>query len=65
LLGDDVAVVPRENPAAFADSVIAALGASGRTQAATIDTLERKFRSKAVAVRFYEVYRKALGAARP
>jgi glycosyltransferase involved in cell wall biosynthesis len=61
LFGDDVAVVPREDPPALAAAIVAALAAPRRTRPATIDALEREFRPRAVAARFYDVYRDVTG----
>jgi glycosyltransferase involved in cell wall biosynthesis len=63
LFGDDVAVVPRDDPAALANAVIAALGAPRRARAATRDTLEREFRPVAVAANYYRIYRSLQRAA--
>jgi glycosyltransferase involved in cell wall biosynthesis len=63
LFGDDVAVVPREDPARLAGAVIAALAEPRRTGPATADTLEREFRPKAVAANYYAIYRRVLGGA--
>lgn len=59
LFGDDVGVVPREDPDALAQAVIAALDESRRTRPSTRDTLEREFRPAAVAANYYRIYRSA------
>lgn len=59
LFGDDVAVVPREDPDALAAAVIAALSAGRRTSPSTSEALERSFRPSAVSRHFYEVYQEA------
>jgi glycosyltransferase involved in cell wall biosynthesis len=64
LFGDDVAVVPREDPAALAHAVIAALDRPRRTRSETRETLERAFRPVAVAAHYYQIYR-GLGAGAP
>jgi glycosyltransferase involved in cell wall biosynthesis len=64
LFGEDVAVVPKENPVALARAVIAALDAPRRTRGSTRDTLEREFRPAAVAANYYAVYRSVLQARR-
>jgi glycosyltransferase involved in cell wall biosynthesis len=56
LFGDDVAVVPREDPARLAGAIVAALGEPRRTRPGTAETLERQFRPKAVAARYYSIY---------
>ena len=62
LFGDDVAVVPREDPGRLADAIIAALAEPRRTRPATADTLEREFRPKAVAANYYAIYRRSSAA---
>jgi glycosyltransferase involved in cell wall biosynthesis len=56
LFGDDVAVVPKENPEALARAVIAALDQPRRAHASTRETLEREFRPAAVAANYHRVY---------
>jgi glycosyltransferase involved in cell wall biosynthesis len=56
LFGDDVTVVPRENPARLADAIVRALQAGHRTAARTADVLTREFRPAAVAARFRTIY---------
>jgi glycosyltransferase involved in cell wall biosynthesis len=56
LFGDDVAIVPKENPEALARAVIAALDRPRRASDSTRDTLERQFRPAAVARKYYSVY---------
>ncbi len=63
LFGDDVAVVPRENPARLAGAVVDALAAPRRTRQATADTLEREFRPKAVAAHYDAIYKAVLTGA--
>jgi glycosyltransferase involved in cell wall biosynthesis len=60
LFGDDVAVVPKEDPQALARAVIAALDGPRRARVSTSETLERQFRPAAVAANYYAVYRSAL-----
>jgi len=62
LFGDDVAVVPREDPGALARAIVSELGAPRRTAETTTGMLEREFRPAAVAARFYGIYRSVLGA---
>jgi glycosyltransferase involved in cell wall biosynthesis len=61
LFGDDVAIVPREDPGRLADAISAALTEARRTRPATAETLEREFRPKAVAANYYRIYRTVLG----
>ncbi len=65
LFGDDVAVVPREDPGRLAVAIIAALAEPRRTRPATADTLERKFRPKAVAANYYGIYKAVLDSSLP
>ena len=65
LFGDDVAVVPREDPGRLAVAIIAALAEPRRTRPATAETLERKFRPKAVAANYYGIYKAVLGSSPP
>jgi glycosyltransferase involved in cell wall biosynthesis len=65
LFGDDVAVVPREDPGRLAVAIIAALAEPRRTRPATAETLERKFRPKAVAANYYGIYKAVLGSSLP
>ncbi len=64
LFGEDVAVVPKENPEALARAVVAALDRPRRTMAATREVLERDFRPAAVSFNYYSVYRSVLDAGR-
>jgi len=64
LFGSDVAVVPREDPGRLADAINAALAEPRRTRPATAETLERKFRPKAVAANYYGIYQAVLGSRR-
>jgi len=57
LFGEDVQVVPRENPAALAAAIIAELGRERRTSPQTDAVLEREFRPATVAARFSGLYR--------
>lgn len=56
LFGDDVAVVPREDPESLASAIVRALGEPARTRPETAVALEREFRPKAVAARFFAIY---------
>ncbi len=57
LFGDDVAVVPKEDPGALAGAVIASLESPRRARSSTRDILEREFRPAAVAAKYYRIYR--------
>ena len=57
LFGEDVQVVPRENPGALAAAITAAFGRQRRTDPHTDTVLEREFRPATVAARFWAVYR--------
>lgn len=61
LFGEDVRVVPREDPRALAAAIIEQLRAPRPVSAATRDRLEREFRLPAVGARFFDVYTGALG----
>jgi len=56
LFGDDLTVVPREDPARLAQAIVAALDRSRRTAPETADVLTREFRPAAVAARFQAIY---------
>jgi rhamnosyl/mannosyltransferase len=56
VFGDDVAVVPAEQPAALAAAIRAALRLKRRTRPSTQAIVEERFRADAVARQYYEVY---------
>jgi glycosyltransferase involved in cell wall biosynthesis len=56
VFGDDVAVVPKEQPAALAAAIRAALRLKRRTRPSTQAIVEQRFRAEAVARQYYEVY---------
>ncbi len=56
VFGDDVAVVPAEQPAALAAAIQAALRLKRRTRPSTQAIVEQRFRADAVARQYYEVY---------
>jgi glycosyltransferase involved in cell wall biosynthesis len=60
IFGDDVAVVPRQDPAALADSMLAFLAAPRRTCPQTARILADRFRLAGVAARYLALYREAL-----
>jgi glycosyltransferase involved in cell wall biosynthesis len=62
VFGDDVAVVPKEQPAALATAIRAALREKRRTRAATQAIVEERFRADAVARQFFAIY---TGVVRP
>jgi glycosyltransferase involved in cell wall biosynthesis len=59
IFGDDVAIVPREQPLALARAIETFLNAKRRTHQATQDAIERQFRSTEVAARYRAVYERA------
>ena len=56
MFGDDVAVVPKEQAAALAQAIAAALRHKRRTAPSTQAIVERRFRADAVARRYFEIY---------
>lgn len=56
LFGDDVEIVPREQPQALADRIIAHLRDPRRTRPATREIIEKAFRPSAVAGQYWAVY---------
>jgi len=62
IFADDVAVVPRKDPPAFARAVLTQLGAPRRTAPATADVLARRFRLPGVVDRYLELYEGVLRA---
>jgi hypothetical protein len=56
VFGEDVQVVPREDPAALAGAVIARLTRGGRTAAATQSLIDARFRPDAVARQYWDLY---------
>ena len=59
--GDDVAVVPRENPDALAHAITARLTRKRRTGPETQRILREQFRPDVVWSRFLRVYQEAMG----
>ena len=56
VFGDDVRVVPREDPSALADAIAARLRTAGRATPATRAIVERRFRPAAVAAQYWDLY---------
>jgi glycosyltransferase involved in cell wall biosynthesis len=56
LFGEDLVVVPREDPRALADAVVRLLQGKRRALPATEDVVEREFRPVAVARQFRAIY---------
>ena len=56
IFGDDVAVVPREQPEPLARAIVAALASRRRTRDATRDAIAQRFRASAVAAQYWDVY---------
>jgi glycosyltransferase involved in cell wall biosynthesis len=63
VFGEDVAVVPKEQPAAIAEAVSAALDRKRRTRVVTQGVVEARFRSESVAKEYWAVYDAVTGAA--
>ena len=63
VFGADVAVVPKEQPAALAEAINAALDRKRRTLNATQGIVEARFRSESVARQYWDVYGAVTGAA--
>jgi glycosyltransferase involved in cell wall biosynthesis len=62
LFGADVNVVPRQDPAALADAVLAFLAAPRRTLPATAGVIADRFRLSGVAARYLSLYQEAAQA---
>jgi glycosyltransferase involved in cell wall biosynthesis len=62
VFGQDVAVVPRQDPAALARAVAAFLAAPRRTAPETAARLEERFRLAGVVERYLALYQEAAGA---
>jgi len=56
VFGEDVRVVPKENPVALADAILQALSERRRTRPATGATIQQRFRAEAVAREYWAVY---------
>jgi glycosyltransferase involved in cell wall biosynthesis len=56
VFGEDVAVVPKEQPAALAGAIRAALRRTRRTGASTQAIVEQRFRAGAVARQYFDIY---------
>jgi len=56
VFGDDVQVVAKENPSALATAISAALARKRRTQPATQAIVESRFRPRAVAQQYWDIY---------
>jgi len=59
VFGTDVAIVPREQPLALAESIGDLLRHKRRTHRATRSVIDREFRPKAVASHYWQVYTEA------
>ena len=62
VFGDDVAVVPKEQAAALAAAIVAALGQNRRTRPVTRAIVEERFRADAVARQYFAIYSEVTGA---
>lgn len=60
LFGDDVRVVPKADPAAFASAIVEFLAHRRRTRPSSDDVLAREFSREAAAARFAAIYRGVL-----
>jgi len=65
VFGDDVQVVPKEDPGALAGAIGRALSDRRRTRTTTADTIERRFRPEAVANEYWQLYADVVAAKRP
>lgn len=65
LFRDDVAVVPKSDPAALAAAILAALAEPRRTSPGTARTIAERFRLPGVVGRYLELYEEAAAAAPP
>jgi glycosyltransferase involved in cell wall biosynthesis len=64
LFGRDVSLVPSEQPMALAHAITAFLTHKRRTSESTTDVIEREFRPRAVAERYWTIYDNVVAAAR-
>jgi len=62
IFGDDVALVPKQDPEALAHEVLAFLAQPRRARAATAETLAQRFRPEGVVSRYLALYEEALRA---
>jgi glycosyltransferase involved in cell wall biosynthesis len=62
LFGDDVAVVPKQDPDALAQAILAFLEAPRRTRETSARALAERFRLDGVVERYVALYREATGA---
>jgi glycosyltransferase involved in cell wall biosynthesis len=60
IFADDIAIVPRRDPAALARAILAFLGRPHRTGAATARLIDERFRLDGVAGRYLALYEEAL-----
>jgi glycosyltransferase involved in cell wall biosynthesis len=62
IFGEDVALVPKQDPEALAQKVLAALAEPRRTSDVTAETLRQRFRPEGVASRYLALYEEAVRA---
>jgi glycosyltransferase involved in cell wall biosynthesis len=62
VFGDDVRVVPKENPGALAVAILQALADPRRTRSGTAATIQQRFRAEAVAREYWKVYAAVVSA---
>jgi glycosyltransferase involved in cell wall biosynthesis len=61
VFGEDVQVVPREDPAALATAITARLRGATRTLPSTQAAIEQRFRADAVARQYWDIYAAVCG----
>ena len=62
IFGDDVGVVPRQDPATLASAILGFLASPRRTSAATAGVIQERFRLPGVAARYLALYEEAAQA---
>ena len=61
VFGDDVQVVPKEQPQPLARAISAALSSKRRTRPSTQAIVEQRFRADAVARQYWDIYASVIG----
>ena len=64
IFGEDVRVVPKEDPATLATAILDALGERRRTLPHTATVIQQRFRANAVAAEYWKVYAEAISGRR-
>jgi glycosyltransferase involved in cell wall biosynthesis len=62
IFGDDVAVVPKQDPGALAEAILRFLAAPRRARPATADRIAERFRLAGVVERYLGLYREVAGS---